>query len=173
MFDRLRQDYGYGGSYSSVKRFAHRLRPTRPRVTVRVHSPPGKEAQVDFGSAGQLRDPASGRLRTAYAFVMTLSFSRHQYAELVFDQGSTRVPSFLAFKSKNPGFEKFLIQPFVFFADLANRWRLRLGSRSTSSSGQLVRCSTLSRTWSRALPTSLRTWGKYSTARLRPGSIAG
>lgn len=31
-------------------------------------------------------DPATDRLRPAYAFVATLSYSRHQYAELVFDQ---------------------------------------------------------------------------------------
>jgi len=42
--------------------------------------------QVDFGSVGQLYDPVSKRLRTAFAFVATLGYSRHQYAELVFDQ---------------------------------------------------------------------------------------
>jgi hypothetical protein len=33
-----------------------------------------------------LLDPESGRVRRAWVFVMTLSCSRHQYAELVFDQ---------------------------------------------------------------------------------------
>jgi transposase len=55
-------------------------------VTVRVQTAPGEEAQIDFGSAGKLVDPRDGVLRTAYVFVMTLSFSRHQYAELVMDQ---------------------------------------------------------------------------------------
>jgi transposase len=53
---------------------------------MRVHSAPGEEMQVDFGTVGQLYDPETGRIRTAYVFVATLSYSRHQYAELVFDQ---------------------------------------------------------------------------------------
>ncbi len=83
---RLRDDHGYTGSYSSIWRFVDRLRPSQPEVCVRVHTGPGEEAQVDFGSVGLLLDPKQGRPRTAYAFVMTLCFSRHQYAELVFDQ---------------------------------------------------------------------------------------
>src|SRR4030067_477640 len=47
---------------------------------------PGDEAQVDFGAAGKRRDPGSGEFKKAWVFVMTLSFSRHQYATLVFDQ---------------------------------------------------------------------------------------
>ena len=86
IFARLRDDYGYIGSYSSVRRYVHQVRPTEPRVTMRVHTAPGEEVQVDFGSVGQLYDPRQGRLRTAYVFVATLCYSRHQYAELVFDQ---------------------------------------------------------------------------------------
>lgn len=41
---------------------------------------------MDFGYAGQLYDPTSERVRKAWVFVMTLGYSRHQYAELVFDQ---------------------------------------------------------------------------------------
>lgn len=93
IYDRLRADHSYAGSYSSVRRYVEKLRPARPNVTVRVHTSPGEEAQVDFGSAGQLFDPGSQRLRTAYVFVMTLSYSRHQYAELVFDQ---KIPTWLA-----------------------------------------------------------------------------
>jgi transposase len=93
IFQRLCDDYGYRGSYSAVRRYVHRLRPSQPDIVVRVHSAPGEEAQVDFGPVGKLYDPASGRLRTAYAFVATLSYSRHQYAELVFDQ---KVPTWIA-----------------------------------------------------------------------------
>ena len=86
IFDRLRQDHGYTGSYSSIRRFVRHLRPPGVEGFVRVHTTPGEEAQVDFGSVGMLLDPVSQRLRQAYVFVMTLCFSRHQYAELVFDQ---------------------------------------------------------------------------------------
>jgi len=84
IFDRLRER-GYTGSYSSIRRFAHTLQPAKPKAVVRVHTAPGEEAQVDFGSAGTLLDPIGSRPRRAWIFVMTLSYSRHQYAELVFD----------------------------------------------------------------------------------------
>ncbi len=83
---RLVRHHGYGGSYSSVRRFVHQLRPRRKEVVVRLESPPGQCAQVDFGGAGKMRDPSSGRLRQAYCFVMTLAYSRHQYVEFVPDQ---------------------------------------------------------------------------------------
>ena len=92
IFQRLRDDHGFTGSYSSVRRYVHRLRPAEPRVVVRVQTAPGEEAQVDFGPVGRLVDPATDRLRPAYAFVATLSYSRHQYAELVFDQ---KVPTWI------------------------------------------------------------------------------
>ena len=92
IYQRLCDDYGYRGSYSSVRRYVHHIRPCEPEVFVRVEVAPGEEAQVDFGPVGKLFDPASGRLRTAYVFVATLSHSRHQYAELVFDQ---KVPTWI------------------------------------------------------------------------------
>ena len=55
-------------------------------MCIRVETPPGREAQVDFGGVGKVRDRLTGKMRPAYCFVMTLSYSRHQYAELVFDQ---------------------------------------------------------------------------------------
>jgi transposase len=82
----LKDEHKYRGSYSSVRRFVRRLRPPTPEVMVRVHTAPGEEVQVDFGSAGQLYDPSWGRTRRAHVFVATLCYSRHQYAEIVFDQ---------------------------------------------------------------------------------------
>jgi transposase len=83
---RLSDDYGYQGSYASVWRFVRQLEPKRVAATVRIEVRAGEEGQVDFGSAGKLIDPQSGKARQAWAFVMTLSFSRHQYVEFVFDQ---------------------------------------------------------------------------------------
>ena len=90
---RLCQDYGYGGSYSSLRRFVARIHPPTSQPMVRVHTRPGEEAQVDFGSAGRFYDPRSGQMRSAHVFVATLSYSRHLYAELVFDQ---KVPTWIA-----------------------------------------------------------------------------
>lgn len=86
IWQRLRDNYGYSGSYSSVRRFVHQLEPKTPEAYARVQISPGQEMQVDFGEVGKLYDPASGQIRTAYVFVATLSYSRHQYAEIVFDQ---------------------------------------------------------------------------------------
>ena len=82
----LVEQHGFGGSYSSLKRFLRRVAPPTPRATLRLEVDPGEEAQVDFGFGGLFRDPERDRRRRAWAFVMTLSCSRHQYAELVFDQ---------------------------------------------------------------------------------------
>jgi len=83
--ERLKER-GYAGSYSSVYRFVRQLEPLTADVTVRVETRPGEEAQVDFGYAGKMLDPETGRLRRVWVFVMTLSWSRHQYVEFVFDQ---------------------------------------------------------------------------------------
>ena len=92
MLQRLRER-GYAGTLSSRYRFLHRLDsldPARRRgsraAVVRIEREPGSEAQVDFGYAGRLIDPQTGALRKAWAFVMLLAYSRHQYVEFVFDQ---------------------------------------------------------------------------------------
>jgi transposase len=85
IYQLLVEQHQFGGSYSSVKRFLRQLAPGA-QATLRLEVEPGAEAQVDFGFAGPFLDPDSGRVRRAWAFVMTLSYSRHQYAELVFDQ---------------------------------------------------------------------------------------
>ena len=82
---KLREDHGYRGSYSSVKRYAQRLWPQDPQGYCRVETSPGEEAQVDFGYAGMCGD-GKGKPRKAWVFVMTLSCSRHLYVEFVFDQ---------------------------------------------------------------------------------------
>ncbi len=83
--ERLKER-GYKGSYSSVHRFVRKLEPPEPEVTVRVETRPGEEGQADFGYAGRMIDPETGELRKTWVFVMNLSWSRHQYAEFVFDQ---------------------------------------------------------------------------------------
>ncbi len=83
---RLQDDHGYTGSYSALWRFVRRLEPILRTAFVRLETPPGQQAQVDFTAAGMKIDPQTGKLRKAWCFVMTLSCSRHQFACLVFDQ---------------------------------------------------------------------------------------
>jgi transposase len=83
---RLVERHGEPISYSAIWRLVQQLEPTTSETVVRVEVPPGSEAQVDFGYAGLALDPSSGMPRSAWVFVLVLSYSRHLYAELVFDQ---------------------------------------------------------------------------------------
>jgi transposase len=88
------KERGYQGALSSVYRFLRHLDPPHngSHPTVRVERGVGEEAQVDFGYVGFMLDPTTGVPRKTWAFVMTLSYSRHQYVEFVFDQS---LPSWL------------------------------------------------------------------------------
>lgn len=78
---RLLRERGVGLSYPSVKRFIRStLEPVTPRVTVRIETPPGQQAQVDFGSA---RVRIGDKTRQLWVFVLTLSFSRHRFVRFV------------------------------------------------------------------------------------------
>jgi transposase len=57
-----------------------------PKATVHLETPPGNQGQVDFGYAGMMKDPISQKMRRAYAFVLTLSYSRHRFVRFVFRQ---------------------------------------------------------------------------------------
>lgn len=93
IFQILRDEDQFQGSYSGVLRFLRKAAPPAPKAFVRIEVPPGEEAQVDFGYAGMFLDPSTGQLRRGWAFVLVLSHSRHLYAEIVFDQ---RVETWIA-----------------------------------------------------------------------------
>jgi transposase len=69
---------GFDGSVIILRRFLATLdeegRRDR-RLTVRFETPPGQQAQVDWGQVGYLRGP-DGRSRPVYVFAYVLSFSR-------------------------------------------------------------------------------------------------
>src|SRR5262245_26779763 len=77
LYDWLRQEHAYDGSYKSVLRSvrAHYPRP-RLRPFRRVETPPGAQAQVDWGEFGGL-DVGEGP-QTLYAFVLVLSHARKE-----------------------------------------------------------------------------------------------
>lgn len=81
----LAERHGWSGSYATLKRSTAPWRDDT-EATVRIETKPGEEAQVDFGHLGSLWDDGAGRLRKAWLFLMTLSYSRHLYAEVVFGQ---------------------------------------------------------------------------------------
>jgi transposase len=75
-------------SYSSFKRFiaSNRLIVLNGKTTCRMEYPAGEQVQIDYCKVGYVLDPLTNKNRTVYAFIGTLSFSRHKYVEYVFSQ---------------------------------------------------------------------------------------
>ena len=75
-------------SLSSFRRFVHRerLMPERKQTTCRIEVPAAHQIQIDYAKVGCLFDAQENRNRTVYAFIGTLSYSRHKYVEFVFRQ---------------------------------------------------------------------------------------
>lgn len=87
IYRALVRNHQFTGSYSAVRRFLQRYEAARPAATTTVlEFAPGEAAQVDFGAGPQLVDHDTGEIRRSWVFVMTLCFSRHQYAEIVWRQ---------------------------------------------------------------------------------------
>ena len=91
IYDRLRvEEPSFGGSLSAIKRLCLRLAaeegPQADDVAIPVETEPGDVAQVDFGYAGMMWDPKTGKQRKAWVFVMVLGHSRHRFDRVVFDQ---------------------------------------------------------------------------------------
>jgi hypothetical protein len=80
-------------SYDTLRRFAMQQLGWRQQApTVRVDDPPpGQEAQVDFGKMGPMLDPDTGRVRSLWALIITLSFSRYQFVWPTFLQTTETV----------------------------------------------------------------------------------
>ena len=84
LHQRLRDEHRLGASWGSFYRYARATWPERmahaPQATIRLADPPpGAEAQVDFFYSGRWFDPEAQRERKLYAFLMTLSHSRHAF----------------------------------------------------------------------------------------------
>ena len=86
IYQALVRNHAFSGSYSSVYRFVRALALDLPKATVHLDFAPGEAAQVDFGSGPVLVDTRTGEEIKTWFFLMTLCWSRHQYAELVLNQ---------------------------------------------------------------------------------------
>lgn len=71
-------------SYASVKKYIAAIK-CRKDISIRFHTKPGEEAQVDFGYVGLTPDNF-GKKRKTWVFNMRLSYSRYDYYEKVYDQ---------------------------------------------------------------------------------------
>lgn len=94
LYQRLHDEQQLKASWGTFYRYVRRHWPeagrSAMRVTVRLPElPPGEEAQVDFFYAGRWHDPEEKRERRLYAFLMTLSHSRHQFLYPVLGEDSS------------------------------------------------------------------------------------
>jgi len=83
----FREQTGLPVSYWTMKRYlGTQFQFGVSPVTVRLEVEPGSQAQVDLGYAGMMMDPSCGKLRRTWAFIMTLSYSRHRFVRFIFRQ---------------------------------------------------------------------------------------
>jgi transposase len=75
---------GVNVSYSTVRDIIHEIKKGN-NISIRFHTGPGEEAQVDFGYVGMTIDD-NGKKRKTWVFNMRLSYSRLDYYEKVYDQ---------------------------------------------------------------------------------------
>ena len=87
IFQDLRDEHGFEGSYSSVKRFVKKLNKRSQIPCRRFETEPGLEAQVDFGSGPTIPGP-DGRMKKTWIFRIVLSNSRAGYSEAVHSQST-------------------------------------------------------------------------------------
>ena len=85
----LVSDHGFGAGYASVRRYVARLRgATVPEERAVIETPPGEEAQVDYGDGPMVRHPETGKYRRTRLFVLTLGYSRKAVRLLTFRSSS-------------------------------------------------------------------------------------
>lgn len=85
----LVDDHGFPGRYASVKRFVAKLKGSAtPEAHPSIFTPPGEEAQVDYGEGPMVRYPETGKYRRTRLFVLTLGFSRKSVRLLTFKSSS-------------------------------------------------------------------------------------
>jgi len=85
IYQDLRAERIFQGSYQSVKRFVRRIRKTVPLPFRRMETAPGEQVQVDFGKGAPIEEPGRKR-RRPHLFRIVLSFSRKAYSEVVWRQ---------------------------------------------------------------------------------------
>jgi transposase len=79
LHELLRAEYGYDGSYKSVRKFVRACYGRPPvRPFRRVETPPGAQTQSDWGEFRRVDLGDSDGPTTVYAFVMVLSHSRKE-----------------------------------------------------------------------------------------------
>jgi transposase len=85
IFQDLRLERSFEGSYESVKRYVRKLSECEEAPFRRMEVLPGTECQVDYGTGARVVGE-DGKRRKTHLFRCTLSFSRKAYSEVTFTQ---------------------------------------------------------------------------------------
>jgi transposase len=166
LFEWLAREHAYAGSYKSVLRFV-RARFPRPRLRPfrRVETPPGAQAQVDWGEFHRI-DVGEGP-QTLYGFVLVLSHSRKEVLiwcrrmdQLAWQHAHTEafrrlggVPAVLRIDNLKTGVGQGagpwgqVNEAYRSYANGLGFHRARWRTRSATSSGGCVRRAAGSRAW--------------------------
>ena len=86
IYQKLVDEQNFEGHYSSIQRYVKALKNDAVKLTSPLDFKVGEAAQVDFGKGPDLFDERTKRVESTWFFVMTLCWSRHQYAVLVTHQ---------------------------------------------------------------------------------------
>ncbi len=79
---KLKEEDGFDLSYSSVRDDVKKIKGTECYIP--FQTPPGQEAQIDFGYCGRMKK--DGKMVKVWVFCMVLSYSRKGYYEFVTNQ---------------------------------------------------------------------------------------
>jgi transposase len=119
---------GYVGGVHSLRRFIASIKAESKRLasaTVRFETPPGKQAQCDWGHVGKFLN-AAGDLIDIYVFVIVLSYSRQMFIRFT---TSMKIPIFIECHAK--AFEYFQGVPQTILYD--NMAQVRSGPNKLNS----------------------------------------
>ena len=84
IYNVLTEQHNFNGSYNCVQRYIKSLKKQdNLDVTIILEFKPRECAQVDFGYGPLIHDLKSNKKIKTWFFVMTLCWSRHQYAEII------------------------------------------------------------------------------------------
>jgi len=83
IYQRIKEE-GFGGGYTIVKDYVHRVRPAKTKAYLKLSFAPGECAQVDWGSYGSVHVGSTTR-RLSF-FVMVMCYSRMMYVEFTVSQ---------------------------------------------------------------------------------------
>lgn len=86
IYNLLKDEYGYTGSYSTIKAYTHNLKEEKQKeVTVRFETSPGLQCQIDWKEELTLISKLK-EVFTINIFLAVLGYSRYKYIELTLDR---------------------------------------------------------------------------------------